>query len=539
VLAYLMLYFYRAQTREFLRYWAYSLISLAVYLITSAGSLGLFVIGDAQPYSRLVLSQMSLVAAYLHVAWFLIGTYEAAFERTVETRRRYAWLGLAIAFGLITASLVPFDPEQRVLRSLLRFELRYVLTGLAFLIAAAVLWRVQVVQKLIGIRIGAIGFCLYGLQLFHVAIVSYWHTMTGTAVFYMPYIGLLELLTTSLVSLGIVIWLLETQRLRTSMAQSELAFARTHDPITRLPNRRLLTKQLEAMLTKGNVKQIAVVSIHVNRFALVHRTFGWRQAEQLMARISNRIRSNLHSRCVIGRIAERDFMVLRPTLDDPSNVREWCEGFLKTLSRPIAMQDREFFVGLNAGISLYPLDSDNAEALMQESQRALTQSTLFGRGVVMHHHIDRMRPLADESSLQIEGDLRRAIEQKQFVMYFQPIVCSNTGQVHRFEALLRWRHPERGVLGPDEFMEEALVIGLLNELEDQAMDMALGQLKRWHKALSRRGAFGGAENETHQPGLSLNLSAQRFQQPDIVFKVEQACKKHGIHPRHLELEITE
>ncbi len=543
VLAYLLMYFYRTQPRAFLRHWARSLAALALYMLTSASSLGLFIAGEPSPTLRLVFSIVSLAAAYLHVVWLLLGAYEAAYERTVAIGHQRAWLLLASVFGVVTALIDPFDPDQATLRTLLRFDLRYLITGLAFFVAAWMLWRMQRVQHLIGIRIGVLGFALYGLQLLHVLAVSLWQGYFGSAVFYQPYIGLLELLSTSIIAMGIVIWLLETQRIRTDIAQSELAFARTHDPTTRLPNRRLLIRQLEQMLEQPEVKQVAVISLHVKRFAVVHRAFGWRQAEQLMARISNRIRSNLHSRCVIGRIAERDFMILRPTLDEPDHVRAWCEEFLKKVSRPISIQDREFVVGLNAGVSLFPMDAQHAEPLMQKSQRALTQSTQFGRGVVLHHLIDSMSPLADESSIQIEGELSKAIEQNQFVLHYQPIICTTSGNVERFEALARWNHPRRGLLGPEAFMQEALELGLLGAFEDLVMDLALGQLKRWHKALSRRTsahAPGQAANgDSRLPGMALNLSAQRFQQQDVVERIERACRQHAISPEFVELEITE
>lgn len=539
-LAFLMLYFYRAQRRPFLLHWALSAVALSVYLFAAAGSLGLLFFEPSYAYLRLALSMISLSAAYLHIAWLMIGTWGAIKSRSVEPRIEKICIGVAVAFGLLTASIVPFDPDQALLRTILRFDLRYALTGIAFLIAAVVLLRQQPKRGMIGLRIGATGFLLYGLQMFHVAGVSLWQITDHTPVFYHPYIGLLDLLTQSIIVLGLVIWLFESQRRRTDTAKSELTFARTHDPITRLPNRRLLTDQLQEMLEREDGSQIAVISISVNRFALVHRTFGWNQAEQLMARIANRIRDNIHSSCVIGRIAERDFMLLRPTLDEPEALRQWCEELLDKVSKPISVQDREFFVGLSAGISLYPDDGKEVEMLMLRSQRALIQSTMFGSGVVLYHQLNQMEPLADEASLQIEGELRRAVKENQFVLHYQPIVCASSGQVCRFEALVRWQHPVRGLLGPNHFINEMYEIGLLDTLEDQVMQMALKQLSRWHKALSGRGRVADKLGPLQdKPGLSLNLSAQRFQQPNIASKIHRACVEHSIDPKYVELEITE
>lgn len=539
-LAFLMFYFYQAQRRPFLRHWAFSAVALSIYLLASSGSLGLSFAQPSYRYLRLALSMVSLSAAYLHIAWLMIGTWGAVKGQSVQPQTEWKCIWGAVIFGLLTAIIAPFDPDQALLRNVLRFDLRYALTGIAFSVAAVVLLRQQPKRGMIGLRIGATGFLLYGLQMFHVAGVSLWQITDHVPVFYHPYIGLLDLLTLSIIALGLVIWLFESQQHRADTAQSELAFARTHDPITRLPNRRLLTRQLQDMLTRKDGSQVAVISISVNRFALVHRTFGWHQAEQLMARIANRIQDNIHHSSVIGRIAERDFMLLRPTLDGSGAIRQWCEELLAQVSRPISIHNREFFVGLSAGISLYPEDGKDAEVLMERSQRALIQSTMFGSGVVLYQQLNEMEPLADEASLQIEGELRRAIEEQQFILYYQPIVRATTGHVCRFEALVRWQHPERGLLGPEHFMNEVHEIGLLDALEDQVMEMALRQLNRWHQALSGRGRFGDKFGPLQdKPGLSLNLSAQRFQQPGIAQVVHEACIRHSIDPQYVELEITE
>ena len=536
ILALLMLFFYRAQGRPFLRHWAQSAAAVALYLLCTAAVLLLYHAYPGWTYLQLLLMIVALSAAYLHISWLMIGTWEAIYSRAIEPKVETLCIAVAVGFGLLTASIVPFDPAQALLRNLLRFDLRYLLTGIAFLIAAWVLWQRTRNKSLIGVRIAAAGFMLYAFQMFHIVGVSLWHVAGNPPLFYVPYIGLLDLFTLSIVSLGLVIWLFESQRQRTDLAQSALDFARTHDQITKLPNRRLLTENLRQILEEGESKQVAVISISVNRFALVHRTFGWQQAELLMARIAHRIQREMHLSSVLGRIAERDFMLLRSTLDDSATLRRWCEDLLQKTSRPISIQDREFYVGLSAGVSVYPHDGADAETLIERSQRALMQSSMFVRGVVMHHQLNEMEPLADEASLQIEGELRRAIEEKQFVMHYQPIVRAATGHVNGFEALVRWQHPTRGLLTPDQFIDEAHEIGLLDKLEDQIMDMSMGQLKRWHQALSGQSKFSQSEDK---PGLSLNLSAQRFQQPDIAAKIQRACVRHGVDARYLELEITE
>ncbi|MEM7053439.1 MAG: hypothetical protein AAF446_02710, partial [Pseudomonadota bacterium] len=136
VLAFLMLYFYRIQQRPFLCHWALSAAAVAVYLIASAAALALVFAGPSWAWLGLALSMISLCAAYLHISWLMIGTWEAIFNRSVQRKVEKICIVAALGFGLLTASIAPFDPEHALLRNILRFDLRYILTGIAFIIAA-------------------------------------------------------------------------------------------------------------------------------------------------------------------------------------------------------------------------------------------------------------------------------------------------------------------------------------------------------------------------------------------------------------------
>ena len=527
ILAGLLRYFVHAFGHRFLHHWALSVAALATYLGCSAAALTLYWAGDEYNDLRLLFSALSLGAAYPHVVWLMIGTWEATRQGEFP-KRREAWLiGIAALVGVASALIAPFDPEAAGLRNLVRVELRYLATGLAFIIAGLLLWRAQRHSGLVGARLGALGFVLFGLQMLHVVGINLWHRAGHPPPFYAPYVGLLDFLFQSVIGLGIVVWLLELQKRRTHRAHDELQHARRHDASTGLPNRELLLEQITAMLQGSSASRVAVVSIGVARYSMLSQALGWQRTEQIMRRLADRIHDGVSHRCAVGRVNERDFVVARPTLDDADRLRPWCESLLSRVIRPIRVDDQEIFVSASCGVSLYPDDAASAEELLQRSQQALVQSTQIGRDLTFYHLIEPQQRSELGTALRFETELRRGLELGQFEMHYQPIVRLDDNRVVGFEALLRWRHPELGLLRPDAFLDRAANIGMLDALESFALDAALRQIAEWNRG-GRAGLF-----------VAVNVSARRFQTADLVERTLETCRAHGVDPSSLELEITE
>lgn len=528
VLAGLLWVFVRSFQQTFLYHWALSAAALALYLACSTAALASWWIAPEWPLSRLALSTISLAAAYSHVIWLMMGTWEAAHGRALSGRRWTLLVAGAALFGVATAMVMPFAAEGAGIRSLLRIDLRYTLTGVAFVAAGLLLWRAQRGRGQVGARLGAVAFCLYGLQCLHVAGVNSWVRLGGEAPFYIGYINLLDFLFQTLMALGIIVWLLELQRLRTHRIHSELTHARQHDPGTGLPNRAMVTEQLRTMMSQPGPDRIAVISIGVNRFSLVHQALGWDQAEEMMARIAGRIHRSLNRRCVLARLSERDFLVLRPTLGTPEAVLEWTENLLTGNSQPLHIGEQEVYVSLCAGIGLYPDDSEDAGTLVRQAQQALVRSSRLGRHATLYRELSRREADDDETRLRLESELRRGLFEDQFEMHYQPIIALDDQRVAGFEALMRWRHPTRGLLTPAAFLDQAAEIGILADLELRALQLAIGQLRNWQLDRSLRALK-----------MSINISAPKFQQPDLVAQVLDVCEQFSVAPDRVQLEITE
>lgn len=528
VLAGLLWIFVRSFQQSFLYHWAMSAAALTLYLVTATASLALWWLAPDLQWLRLLLSTVSLAAAYPHVVWLMMGTWEAVHGRSLVGRRWVSLAACAALFGIVTALVYPFDPEAGVLRTMLRVDLRYALTGSAFLAAGLLLWCAQRGRGEVGARLGAIAFCLYGLQGLHVAGINTWMRSGGSQPFYLEYIGLLDFLFQSLMALGIIVWLLELQRLRTHRIHSELTHARRHDAGTGLPNRAMVTDQLRELMNQAGPDRIAVLSIGVNRFSLVNQVLGWDQAEEMMTRIASRIHRSLNRRCVLGRLSERDFLVLRPTLDTPEGVMEWTENLLAANSQPLHIGEQEVYVSLCAGITLAPDDSEDPGELVRQAQQALVRASRLGRNATLFRDLSQREADDDEARLKLETELRRGLAEDQFEMHFQPIIALEDHSVSGFEALLRWRHPKRGLLTPAAFLDQAADIGILSELEQRALHLSISQLRNWHLDRSLR-----------ELRMSVNVSAQKFQEPNLVEQILEICNQYAVAPDRVQLEVTE
>ena len=527
VLGALLWHFHRGSGHEFLRHWALSMFALVVYLAASAGALAAFRGGPEYAGLRLALSALSLSAAYPHIVWLMIGTWEAVNQRSAGRRLEVGLISAAVALGLASALVAPFDPDAAALRSLLRIDARYLLTGVAFIVAGILLWRAQRHAGLLGAQIGADGFVLYGLQMLHIVGINVAGLAGLGTPFYAGYTGLIDFLCQTIIGLGIVVWLLELQQRRARRARHQLEHVRRHDPATGLPNRELLIEQLGEIIERTGVRRVGVISLGMNRFSRINRALGWRRTERIMRIIANRIHEAIGQRCVLGRLADRDFVIVRPTLDDEAGNRAWTERLMATLMKPLKFERDEIFVTFCAGVAMYPEDGREPETLLQHSQHALVQSARIGRDVTLYRHLDDEQSGEIEAALRFETELRRGLGEGEFELFYQPIVAVADRRISGFEALLRWNHPRHGLLAPARFLDEAASIGILDALESFAVRRALEQLREWRT----RGRTGLT--------MAVNVSARMFQRPDLVDELTALCAELDVPPERVELEITE
>ena len=309
--------------------------------------------------------------------------------------------------------------------------------------------------------------------------------------------------------------------------EAELAHQATHDPLTGLPNRTLLTERLQEAIAAAEAEQrpVAVMFLDLDRFKTVNDSLGHRVGDDLLAilgeRLSERVRAN-----TVARLGGDEFIILIDDVHSRPEIEGRARDILGLVAEPFAVGGwHGLQVGGSIGISLYPEDSTNADTLITHADAAMYQAKASGRNTFSFY--TRALTCAASHQLETETRLRRALYEEHLEVFYQPQVDIRSGRITGVEALVRWRDPERGLIAPDAFIPVAEVTGLIREVGRFVLEAACQQLAEWDaRGLPRL-------------SLSVNLSAHQIAAPDLVPQVRRALTAAGLDPERLVLEVTE
>ncbi|MCR6685239.1 bifunctional diguanylate cyclase/phosphodiesterase [Pseudoxanthomonas sp.] len=323
-----------------------------------------------------------------------------------------------------------------------------------------------------------------------------------------------------------------TSRLAASLAQanSELVQAALHDPLTRLPNRMLLRDRMEHAIeaSAGSGQPFAVLFMDLDGFKAVNDAYGHQKGDALLVETGRRVRAVLRSQDTLARLGGDEFVLLAH-VDGPSDAAVLAETIIEAVSVPVQIDGLELAVSTSIGIAMHPADGADERELMAHADAAMYHAKDAGRNG--YAFFAPSMNSATHRQLSLLGDLRHAIERDQLLLHYQPKFQAGDGggppRLAGAEALLRWRHPLRGVLAPDAFIALAERSGLIVAIGDWVLDQACAQLRRWHDA--------GHGDWT----IAVNLSPAQFAAPSLLPTVEAALRRHGIPAGKLTLEITE
>ncbi|MFO0754829.1 MAG: EAL domain-containing protein [Thermodesulfovibrionales bacterium] len=300
-----------------------------------------------------------------------------------------------------------------------------------------------------------------------------------------------------------------------------------HDILTGLPNKTLFVEHLTAALSRAQRSggAAAVLFLDLDQFKSVNDTFGHSVGDALLVAVAERLRACLRKTDTVARIGGDTFTVLLPRIARAEEASGIAQKVIAAFQQHFAVDGCELFVATSIGISLYPHDGGDAETLLKHADIALYHAKEQGRS-----HYQFYDPAINSRSLKrtrLENRLRRMLAHEELVVFYQPQVKIATGKVICVEALVRWQHPELGLLGPNQFISLAEEMGLIVPMGEWVLQTACAQNKAW-------------QDSGHPPVcVSVNLSARQFLKPDLPETIMHALRTTGLDPGWLELEITE
>jgi diguanylate cyclase (GGDEF)-like protein/PAS domain S-box-containing protein len=313
-------------------------------------------------------------------------------------------------------------------------------------------------------------------------------------------------------------------------AETQLLHDAFHDSLTGLPNRALFMDHLKLAVNhcsriKGYL--FAVLFIDLDRFKVINDSLGHLAGDELLVAIGRRLEICLRDGDTIARLGGDEFTILLDGIKDYADAQRVAERVKEVLEQPFALSGRELFVTASIGIKYSGVTDEEPEDLLRDADTAMYSAKALGKA--QYQEFDARMHSHAMTLLEIESDLRRAIDREEFEVNYQPIVSLDSGRISGFEALVRWRHPERGLIPPNDFIHIAEENGLIIQIGRWVLKQACLQMRRWHENLP----------STRQMKISVNLSCKQFMQPTIVAQVLETLQETGLNASSLKLEITE
>lgn len=310
-------------------------------------------------------------------------------------------------------------------------------------------------------------------------------------------------------------------------SEKKIEYMAYYDHLTSLPNRTLFSDRLTQAihLAKRNKTYIGVIFIDLDSFKIVNDTIGHSAGDTVLREVSRGMEQRLRKTDTVARFGGDEFLALVNNLADNEDIIKIVENLIEVFEHPFNVSGQEFYVTGSAGVAVYPFDGEDAETLVKNADIAMYIAKSRGK----NQYALCTEDMKDEvkQNIKLSNYLYRVQERDELVLYYQPQVKLNTGQIVGLEALLRWNHPEMGMIFPDAFIHLAEMNGTINSIGEWVLKTAARQNRLWQ------------DKGYPHLRMAVNLSVVQFNNPSFVSNVERILQETGLNPKYLELEITE
>jgi diguanylate cyclase (GGDEF)-like protein/PAS domain S-box-containing protein len=315
----------------------------------------------------------------------------------------------------------------------------------------------------------------------------------------------------------------------TQLRDSEvrLEYLAHHDPLTNLPNRTLLHARLEHSLQVSERLglQLCVCFIDLDNFKIINDSYGHSVGDKVLIEVANRMQGIIRKGDTLARVGGDEFVLVLDNIDLEGSRRKVLQKFIQVFERPFTVDNKDFNISMSMGISRYPLHGQSIETLNQHADTAMYEAKLAGKNTFKIY--SETMSLNVISRMEMEIDLKAAVQSKQFELYYQPQVCLKTHKVVGFEALIRWNHPIKGLISPDDFIPLAEELRLIIPMGLWVLQQACVDLKQLQETLGYDGR------------IAVNVSGTQLEDSDFISQVQKVMELSEVSPKKIELEVTE
>jgi diguanylate cyclase (GGDEF)-like protein len=520
-----LLHFHRRYGKRYLLLWAASWLSLSLFHAANGASVALSSSGLGSPNVRAAVSFAAVLGGSLQTGWLPWGCFEIAKRRPFRMRDSRILLvvaaGVAVAAWLILFSM----PENMKLTWFGQVGIHSFIAA-TVLLFCAYLMSERAMGGSIGFFLLAFGFAALALLELHHFLVRVLWLAGRTELSSGDYFGAFAFALEAAVALAMFVCFLDDEREAALRAASQVEHLAYHDPLTGLPNRGLFMDRLAHALTQASRHRykLAVLFVDLDRFKEINDSLGHSAGDALLRTASRRIRECVRSADTVARFGGDEFVIILHIIGRVEDAGRVAQKVIEALRDPFDINGHELVVTSSVGVAIYPIDGEDAERLVRNADTAMYRAKQQGRdGYQLYTAAMNSRAL---EKLELENRLRKALRNRELTLFYQPLVDVQKGRVVGLEALLRWQHPELGLLLPEKFIPTAELSGLIVPIGHWVLREACKQAKEWH----RRGL---------DLVVSVNLSPRQFQQPDLTGQVRAALQENNLEGHYLELEITE